>query len=634
VQSTQLEVIFAMPTAGASANGVAPAAAPASVWSALLHSSRSNRGRPQLPTSTLIVLGDKRCGKSSLLAKFTDRTSVDSTGVSAAGEYTVDYSYAGVKNAFAAAQAEREEPQSRMHVWSLDEPSHASLLPCFLQSTQPSSTISSLPSPPAQATVDYQALDRTAVVVAVDMSEPWRAVESLKTWLEALEKVFSGLLSTLPADQSKSLRGKISKHVQAYHTQENEAAQQRSPSPSHSTSGATSPSSSSNPSSNSTTNPSSSSSAAPIDANIPLKNLGVPLIFVGCKTDAFARHLGSGRSGMDEKFEFLTRTLRRLSLEYGAALIYTSAAGHAAVASRKAAAQSGGQGVNVDTLQQYIVHRLYRFPLVAPPSEDVPQPAAGGASKSSPAQPQPAQPKVLGLAEDDFGVYIPAGYDSNDLLETTSKTAVAAAYGDEARTEDVFKKEIQARQPAAATANAGGKKSKFDTLLAEDNTIFFKQLKHQLESGGGASALQVAAGLQSLTNPGVGAAGTQARTQPSQPQASHTRTATNSSAAAAPQPLASPSSKAAAAAQASAGGAPTPSSAEPAATGAGAAAASAGASGAAAPKGQIAVKQFFKSLLNNTAKPTDGNAKAAAAQKTVRANAEKELQRMTDGQKE
>lgn len=548
---------------------------------------------PLCVVSCVTAAGDKRCGKSSLLSRFHDRVSLDASGnvssssssssfgslssLGGGSEYTVDYSFAAVKNARAVAAGEKDETHARMHIWQLDEHKHAGVIPCFLQanqqthaaaasasSTAPTAATAATANPPATV-LDYHTLDTAVFIVAFDLSEPWRAIETVRAWLDALQKVIGASLAALTAEQREKLKAKISKHVQSYHTASSiDAADSASPDPTAADAADVAP-------------------APPVNPAVPAQNLGVPIILCGLKGDAFTRHLSS-RTGADEKFEYLTRQLRKVALEFGAALIYTSAAtmstGRAA-----SAAERKERGVNLDVLQQYIFHRLYRFPLAASSAADSPS----GDSVS-------VGPKVVGSSEEEFGIYIPAGYDSTDLLDTTARNAVSAAYSDDTTAEEVFKVSAGRKRAAGQTA-AGTAAPMFDTLHAEDNTLFFKQLKFQLEQGGGAPLST--AGLAALTNP----LGSTSRAAPTQ----------SKSALAGVAPAVSPSNTAALPAPSPTSGLTADAKSSAASAASTAAGSAAGAAGATPAKGQIAVKQFFKSLLSSTTRP-DGNTKAAAAQ--------------------
>jgi len=154
-------------------------------------------------------------------------------------------------------------------------------------------------------------------------------------------------------------------------------------------------------------NPNNVQSKVAVDSDKPKVNMGVPVVIVGTRADLGSRYLaksGSGRA--DEMFEYLTRRLRKTCLDYGAALIFTSAA---------------GKGSNVEQLQDYVFHRLYGFDLEQ-------------------------KPKAVG-ANEDFLIFVPAGWDSTKLIET----AGAMKIKEETKFDEVFanplskkaKKEVQ-----------------------------------------------------------------------------------------------------------------------------------------------------------------------------------------------
>ena len=86
--------------------------------------------------------------------------------------------------------------------------------------------------------------------------------------------------------------------------------------------------------------------------------------------------------GADEKFEFVLQRIRKVALEYGASVVYTSAL---------------GEGSNIDVLQDYIQHRT-----------------AGLPNKQG--------AKVIGSAE-DVSIYVPSGFDSLELISSGSTGA-------------------------------------------------------------------------------------------------------------------------------------------------------------------------------------------------------------------
>jgi len=173
-----------------------------------------------------------------------------------------------------------------------------------------------------------------------------------------------------------------------------------------------------------------------VDLQKPSINLGVPLIIVGCKADYFSRKWGHKLGGVgtegDEKFDLLTRRLRKLCLDFGAALIYTSAV---------------GRGSNVEELQDYIYHRLYNIPL-----------------RNS--------AKVVGSNE-DFNIYIPSGHDNLDLINT-DRVPSKQGWTDDTPFEEVFKAPQKKRKERLKDTKL---------LEAQPNDDFFRGLMEQIEKG-------------------------------------------------------------------------------------------------------------------------------------------------------
>jgi len=170
-----------------------------------------------------------------------------------------------------------------------------------------------------------------------------------------------------------------------------------------------------------------SDSGASIDAAIPTKNLGVPVIIVGTKVDFLSRDPRMAKvSNNDQRFEFMVSKLRTAALEYGATLVLTSAA---------------GEGVNVDELQDCILHSMYQLPM---------QHAA----------------KVVGTAE-DFAIVVPAGFDSLDLINTGTQVDESSTLA------KMFPEFVSSTSSEADKA----------PVVALSNEDFFAHLETQLKGG-------------------------------------------------------------------------------------------------------------------------------------------------------
>jgi len=246
-------------------------------WQDLLQKSASiGWGTAKVGTSTLVVVGDRQSGKSSVLNKFANRV----TDTKNPSEFILDYSYINATNRF---NLDKDDIVSRMKVWQLDDRNHWSLLAKLLSPSD---------------------LTNAAFVITVDLSKPWDIVSSLEKWIDVLKQVSEKVCSQLPADQQKDMKKQVSQYVQTYiesTEKKGEADLEIS---------------------------GEERKAVVIDDAIPKVNLGVPLIIMGTKADYYSRVLA--KSSADEKFEHVVRRLRAIALDHGAGLVFTSAFGEGA----------------------------------------------------------------------------------------------------------------------------------------------------------------------------------------------------------------------------------------------------------------------------------------------------------------
>jgi len=242
-------------------------------WQDLLEKSASiGWGTAKVGTSTLVVVGDRQSGKSSVLNKFANRV----TDTKNPSEFILDYSYINATNRF---NLDKDDIVSRMKVWQLDDRNHWSLLAKLLNPGD---------------------LTNAAFVITVDLSKPWDIVSSLEKWIDVLKQVTERVSSQLSPEQQKEMKKKVSQYVQTYSEKKGEADLEIS----------------------------EETKALVIDEAVPKVNLGVPLIIMGTKADYYSRVLA--KSSADEKFEHVVRRLRAIALDHGAGLVFTSAFGEGA----------------------------------------------------------------------------------------------------------------------------------------------------------------------------------------------------------------------------------------------------------------------------------------------------------------
>uniref|UniRef100_A0A8C5CUM0 Dynein light intermediate chain n=1 Tax=Gadus morhua TaxID=8049 RepID=A0A8C5CUM0_GADMO len=172
--------------------------------------------------------------------------------------------------------------------------------------------------------VPVGAVGSSVLVVTVDMSRPWHALDSLQKWAAVAREHIDKL--RVPPETLRDLEHRLVKQFQEYTepgSGEDGAPQRRSEE--------------------------EESVLLPLGENTLTNNLGIPMVVVCTKCDAIST-LEKEHDYRDEHLDFIQSHIRRFCLQYGASLLYTS------VKELK----------NLDVLYKYLVHRLYGFPFHSP----------------------------------------------------------------------------------------------------------------------------------------------------------------------------------------------------------------------------------------------------------------------------
>ena len=425
------------------------------MWQSLLQ--RSSRRKDLLLPSTLILLGDRHSGKSTLLSHLDSATAAaqPSAAASAAvtgGGYVVEYGYVSVRR---RDVVDKEEVLGRLNVWSLDDDKQAAALaPQLIQSAHPMPVAAATPSTPAHSATQpvasapvnssstsaasttatpspsaaYTAYSTTAFIVCVDLSDPARLSEQLTRWQQCLLTIRDAALHQMTKAERANLLHATSLHTQSYYNKDLLAT------PTATTGGV---------------NGEASGEEAVVEVNphLPEVNYGASVVVVGTKADVL---LGGGggevRSGWggglsgDERLEFAVWLMRHASLQ-SASTLYVSALPSTATAI-------------TDTLQSYLYHRLYHFPLSSPASTPQPLPSL---------LPQPT--------------FVPSGYDSVELIEASQVKEGRWKAG--MRSDEVF--ERRRGEGTGSSGRPAWRETRGAVVKSVDDSMLFKNIKVQLE---------------------------------------------------------------------------------------------------------------------------------------------------------
>ncbi|XP_041963273.1 cytoplasmic dynein 1 light intermediate chain 1-like isoform X2 [Alosa sapidissima] len=265
------------------------------LWSSIL-SEVTTRSRSKLPTGkNVLVLGETRAGKTTLVAKLQ--------GVE---EYMkgrgLEYMYFNVLD-------DDIDDHTRCSAWVLDGDLYHKGLQKFA--------------------VSQDNLANTMILLVVDMSRPWLAIDSLQKWASVVREHIDKL--RIVPETMRDMEQRLMRQYQEYTEPGSDltaSPQRRNP-----TMGETD----------------DDNVLLPLGDNTLTHNLGVPMMVVCTKCDAISS-LEKEHDYRDEHFDFIQSHIRRFCLEYGAALLYTSMK----------------ENKNLDLLYKYLVHRLYGFPFNIP----------------------------------------------------------------------------------------------------------------------------------------------------------------------------------------------------------------------------------------------------------------------------
>ena len=346
---------------------------------------------------------------------------------------------------------DKEEVLGRLNVWSLDDDKQAAaLVPLLIQSAHPAATTatSAAPSTPAHtasssasvpsttasavpassssssaSSAAYTAYSTTAFVVCVDLSDPARLSEQLTRWQQCVLAIRDAAFSQMSKTERASLLHAVSLHTQSYYNKDLLTAPSTAAGEGEA---------------------SGEAAVAEVNPHVPEVNYGASVAVVGTKADVLLGGGGEVRSGWggglsgDERLEFAVWLMRHAALQ-SASTLYLSAMPSTAAST-------------IDTLQSYLYHRLYHFPLSSAASTPQPLPSL---------LPQPT--------------FVPSGYDSVELIEASQVKEGRWKSG--MRSDEVFER----RRGDSSTGRTAWRETRGAVVKSVDDSVLFKNIKVQLE---------------------------------------------------------------------------------------------------------------------------------------------------------
>ncbi|KAI3614731.1 hypothetical protein CBS9595_004002 [Malassezia furfur] len=240
------------------------AAAGDAVW-AQLHDGAA---RTHAPRRTLVVLGERGTGKSTLLDHLTARRAPPLDGA-------LDYAYVDVRAAPRAdapdAAADDAHLATHLYVLHAAAPAVGATLPYAFP-------------PVHEGHASLHALRSAGAVVVLDGSAPWTWAAQLVQWLALLRTTIAKATSPAPTEDRAAMQQSLAAAL-----------------------------------------PTADDAARARPAGQLVENLGVPLVIVLAKADAIAR-LVDDRRVSEAQLDYVQQVVRTVAARYGAAVVSTSAA--------------------------------------------------------------------------------------------------------------------------------------------------------------------------------------------------------------------------------------------------------------------------------------------------------------------
>jgi hypothetical protein len=174
-------------------------------------------------------------------------------------------------------------------------------------------------------------LERSVAIICLDLSKPWKVAQSLKTWMKVVSDETQAVIAKIDAVDKKAatrVRATLKERVQKAFYKQPPAEGEEAPAESASTA--------------------VQRVAGDSMAELGSTYEGVPLIVVPCKSDEID-DWPAKLNFEDAHIDYVKAHLRKLCLECGAGLVYTSAK----------------KNSNIDTLRSYVLSRA--VPGKAPP---------------------------------------------------------------------------------------------------------------------------------------------------------------------------------------------------------------------------------------------------------------------------
>lgn len=273
------------------------------LWREFLKTAAKSGGRGLQNTGHLVVFGSENSGKSTLVSQFGK---LESKFDQMKEFLMMRYAYCHLTN------SESEDAYSLLNIWQISEPAHAEVL---------------------EVVIPEEDMENIAFLICLDLAHPDSVEDEFKLWMDTIANVQKTLIGRLGPSKEAEIKKKLKEHIQFYvnpgddmpnpadddEEDEEPAVGGDAANPTDDDKGdAANPTDDAKDDEKGGDEEEEEEESPVVVRDDPTTNLGVPVLVVANKCDAFRKHFQADADAEDH-FEIMCSYIRWWCIEYGAA---------------------------------------------------------------------------------------------------------------------------------------------------------------------------------------------------------------------------------------------------------------------------------------------------------------------------
>jgi len=253
------------------------------LWREFLKTAAKSGGRGLQNTGHLVVFGSENSGKSTLVSQFGK---LESKFDQMKEFLMMRYAYCHLTN------SESEDAYSLLNIWQISEPAHAEVL---------------------EVVIPKEDMGNLAFLICLDLAHPDTVEDEFRRWMDTVNKIQQTLMRRLDGGRQKELRNKMANHILQYVNPADDL-----PNPADDEEEEENKGDDEEENQQDDDEEEEKEDQGAVKKEALEMNLGVPVLVVANKCDAFRKHFQADADAEDH-FEIMCSYIRWWCIKYGAA---------------------------------------------------------------------------------------------------------------------------------------------------------------------------------------------------------------------------------------------------------------------------------------------------------------------------